>query len=133
MKYENFRVSEGKKLDLTEHDPAFTGDYRDKEAAKDDLKANIERLSALQDVLYAQNVHSLLVIFQALDAAGKDGAIKHVMSGVNPQGCHVVSFKTPSTEELDHDYLWRCTKNLSRLEISRNICLKTAFTSSNFS
>jgi PPK2 family polyphosphate:nucleotide phosphotransferase len=72
----------------------------------------VKRLTELQDVLYAQDVHSLLLIFQAMDAAGKDGAIEHVMSGVNPQGCHVVSFKQPSDEELSHDYLWRCAKNL---------------------
>jgi len=114
MNYDKFRVVDGEKLDLGHghFSPKFTGNYTDKEAAQNDLTANIERLSKLQDVLYAQNIHSLLVIFQALDAAGKDGAIKHVMSGVNPQGCNVVSFKTPSTEELDHDYLWRTTKNL---------------------
>ena len=77
-----------------------------------DLKKNVARLRELQDVLYAQDKHSLLLIFQAMDAAGKDGAIEHVMSGVNPQGCHVVSFKQPSSEELDHDFLWRCQKNL---------------------
>lgn len=114
MKYNEFRVSEGEKLKLDQSHfaPQFTGDYKNKEAAQNDLRANIERLTKLQDVLYAQNIHSLLVIFQALDAAGKDGAIKHVMSGVNPQGCSVVSFKTPSTEELDHDYMWRTSKNL---------------------
>jgi PPK2 family polyphosphate:nucleotide phosphotransferase len=69
-------------------------------------------LAELQDVLYAQNIYSLLLVFQAMDAAGKDGVIKHVMSGLNPQGCHVVSFKAPSPEEKDHDYLWRVSKNL---------------------
>ena len=69
-------------------------------------------MAELQDILYAQDIHSLLIIFQAMDAAGKDGAIEHVMSGVNPQGCHVVSFKQPSSEEMDHDYLWRCQKAL---------------------
>lgn len=76
------------------------------------LEHGIEALAALQDKLYADDRWSLLIIFQAMDAAGKDGAIKHVMSGVNPQGCQVTSFKAPSSEELDHDYLWRCTKNL---------------------
>jgi PPK2 family polyphosphate:nucleotide phosphotransferase len=78
----------------------------------EDLKKNVQRLRDLQEVLYAQDVYSLLVIFQAMDAAGKDGAIEHVMSGVNPQGCHVASFKQPSSEERDHDYLWRCQKAL---------------------
>src|SRR5215467_10839668 len=107
-----FRIAEGDKVKLKDHSTNFTGDYRDKEAAKEDLTKNIQRLSGLQDVLYAQNIYSLLVIFQAMDAAGKDSAVKHVMSGVNPQGCSVVAFKQPSSEELDHDYLWRCQKNL---------------------
>ena len=76
------------------------------------LQIGVEALSAMQDILYAQDKWSLLVIFQAMDAAGKDGAIKHVMSGVNPQGCQVSSFKAPSSEELDHDFLWRCQKHL---------------------
>jgi PPK2 family polyphosphate:nucleotide phosphotransferase len=112
MKTEMFRVGDGAKLDLKDHPTAFTGDYTDKKEAVKDLAENIERLRELQDVLYAQDVYSLLIIFQAMDAAGKDGAIEHVMSGVNPQGCHVVSFKQPSAEELDHDYLWRCQKAL---------------------
>jgi PPK2 family polyphosphate:nucleotide phosphotransferase len=84
----------------------------DKPRAKEALQAGIQALADLQDVLYAQDRWSLLLIFQAMDAAGKDGAIKHVMSGVNPQGCQVYSFKSPSAEELDHDYLWRCMKCL---------------------
>ena len=112
MKVEKFRIAEGSKLDLRDHPTNFTGDYTDKEDAVKDLGKNVERLKELQDMLYAQDVHSLLIIFQAMDAAGKDGAIEHVMSGVNPQGCHVVSFKQPSSEELDHDFLWRCQKNL---------------------
>jgi PPK2 family polyphosphate:nucleotide phosphotransferase len=111
MNYDNFRVEEGKKLNLKNHPTDFTGDYTEKKEAKEDLEKNVERLTALQDVLYAQNTQSLLIIFQAMDAAGKDGAIKHVMSGLNPQGCQVFSFKQPSTEELDHDFLWRCAKN----------------------
>ncbi len=112
MKIDKFRIAEGSKLDLSDHPTDFTGDYTDKQDAVKDLEANVERLKGLQDMLYAQDVHSLLIIFQAMDAAGKDGAIEHVMSGVNPQGCHVVSFKQPSHEELDHDFLWRCQKNL---------------------
>jgi PPK2 family polyphosphate:nucleotide phosphotransferase len=111
MDYEKFRVKEGKKLNLKDHKTDFTGDYTDRDEAEEDLEKNIERLTELQDVLYAQNVHALLIIFQAMDAAGKDGAIKHVMSGLNPQGCQVFSFKQPSHEELDHDFLWRCAKN----------------------
>ncbi len=112
MNIEKFLVKEGSKLALKKHKTDFTGDYTGKEEAVKDLEKNIKRLAELQDVLYAQDVHSLLIIFQAMDAAGKDGAIEHVMSGVNPQGCHVVSFKQPSDEELSHDYLWRCAKNL---------------------
>jgi PPK2 family polyphosphate:nucleotide phosphotransferase len=112
MDIDKFRIKEGSKLDLADHPTDFTGNYHDKEEAEDDLRENVERLAELQDVLYAQNIHALLIIFQAMDAAGKDGVIEHVMSGVNPQGCHVVSFKAPSDEELDHDYLWRGQKNL---------------------
>ena len=112
MKIEQFRVSENSKVNLRDHRTDFTGDYTDKKEAVKDLEKNVERLRELQDVLYAQDVYALLIIFQAMDAAGKDGAIEHVMSGVNPQGCHVVSFKQPSSEELDHDYLWRCQKAL---------------------
>ncbi|MCY7347070.1 MAG: polyphosphate kinase 2 family protein [Pyrinomonadaceae bacterium] len=110
MNIEKFLVPEGKKLNLENHPTDFTGDYTDKKQAVEDLKKNVERLAELQDVLYAQNNHALLIIFQAMDAAGKDGAIKHVMSGLNPQGCEVTSFKQPSPEELDHDYLWRSMK-----------------------
>lgn len=112
MDTERFRIAEGSKVDLGLHPTDFTGDYTDKEDAVKDLGKNVKRLRELQDVLYAQDVYSLLIVFQAMDAAGKDGAIEHVMSGVNPQGCHVVSFKQPSSEELDHDYLWRCQKAL---------------------
>lgn len=112
MNTEKFLVKEGSKLDLKKHATDFTGDYTDKDEAVEDLAKNVERLRELQDVLYAQDHYSLLIIFQAMDAAGKDGAIEHVMSGVNPQGCHVVSFKQPSVEEQQHDFLWRCQKNL---------------------
>ena len=109
---DRFRIAEGSKVELDHHPTDHSGGYTDKKMAVADLAKNIERLSELQDILYAQNVHSLLIIFQAMDAAGKDGAIKHVMSGLNPQGCQVTSFKQPSSEEIDHDFLWRCQKAL---------------------
>ncbi len=112
MNIEKFRIKEGSKLGLQDHPTDFTGDYTEKEQAVKDLRANVQRLRELQDVLYAHDRFSLLIIFQAMDAAGKDGAIEHVMSGVNPQGVSVVSFKQPSDEELSHDFLWRCQKNL---------------------
>ncbi len=112
MNTDRFRIPEGITVSLDNYPADFTAGFKDKDAAKQELEENVKRLAQLQDVLYAQNIHALLIIFQAMDAAGKDGAIEHVMSGVNPQGCHVVSFKAPSDEELDHDYLWRCAKNL---------------------
>ncbi|MEO8573080.1 MAG: polyphosphate kinase 2 family protein [Pyrinomonadaceae bacterium] len=111
MDITKFLVPEGSDVDLKKHPTDFTGDYTDRKAAVEDLEKNVERLRTLQNVLYAEDKQSLLIVFQAMDAAGKDGAIKHVMSGVNPQGCHVVSFKQPSDEELSHDFLWRCAKN----------------------
>ena len=110
MNNDKFLISEGRKLKLKDYDTGFTGDYSGKDEAKLDLTENIKRLDELQEVLYAQNKHALLIIFQAMDAAGKDGAIEHVMSGLNPQGVQVFSFKQPSAEELDHDFLWRCAK-----------------------
>lgn len=109
-----FRIDDGKKFRLKDIDPDDTLHLKsdDKEAAKEALANDIETLAGLQDMLYAQDQWAVLLIFQALDAAGKDGAIKHVMSGINPQGCQVFSFKVPSPEELDHDYLWRCMKCL---------------------
>ncbi len=112
MNIEKFLVPEGKKLKLKNYETDFTGDYEDKKVAVKDLVTNIERMTELQNVLYAENQHALLIIFQAMDAAGKDSAIKHVMSGLNPQGCEVTSFKQPSSEELDHDYLWRSMRKL---------------------
>jgi len=112
MKPEEFRVPPGKKIRLRDFDPDETGGFKGKEAAADKLADDIRKLAELQDVLYAQDTYALLLIFQALDAAGKDSVIKHVMSGINPQGCQVYSFKTPSTEELDHDYLWRCMQRV---------------------
>jgi PPK2 family polyphosphate:nucleotide phosphotransferase len=106
-------VPPGEKISLKkDYDPGFTGGFKDKTGALERVARNVDRLSNLQERLYAQDTYSLLIIFQAMDAAGKDGAIKHVMSGVNPQGCHVTSFKVPSAEELDHDYLWRSAKAL---------------------
>src|SRR3954465_2324308 len=108
-----FRVDKPDKFRLADYDPGDTcGLDIEKETAKTLLADGIERLSALQEKLYAQNRWSVLLVFQAMDAAGKDSAIKHVMSGINPQGCQVVSFKQPTSDELDHDYMWRCMKNL---------------------
>ncbi|RYD68513.1 MAG: polyphosphate kinase 2 family protein [Verrucomicrobiaceae bacterium] len=95
-----------------DYDPDFTGGYDDKAGALAHVASNVQRLSELQERLYAQDIYGILIIFQAIDAAGKDGAIRHVMSGVNPQGCHVTSFKSPSSEDLDHDYMWRAAKVL---------------------
>jgi PPK2 family polyphosphate:nucleotide phosphotransferase len=109
-----YRVDDGRKFRLADIDPGDTGDLtaEDKPRAKEALATGIEALASLQDMLYAQDRWAVLLVFQAMDAAGKDGAIKHVLSGVNPQGCQVASFKAPSAEELDHDYLWRCQKHL---------------------
>jgi PPK2 family polyphosphate:nucleotide phosphotransferase len=112
MNHEPFIVLPDKKISLKDYDSKYTGRYHDKEEATEKLQADIADLVRLQDILYAHDVYGILMIFQALDAAGKDGTIKHVMSGVNPQGCQVYSFKAPSSEELDHDYLWRCMKAL---------------------
>jgi PPK2 family polyphosphate:nucleotide phosphotransferase len=107
-------VTNGKKFRLKDINPNDTGEStsEDKPRAKELLEEGVEILGELQDVLYAQDQWSLLLIFQAMDAAGKDGAIKHVMSGINPQGCQVYSFKSPSAEDLDHDFLWRCLRCL---------------------
>jgi PPK2 family polyphosphate:nucleotide phosphotransferase len=109
-----FRVTEGKKFRLKDHDPGETLDFtgKDKPQAKEALAAGVQALSELQDKLYAQDQWAVLLVFQAMDAAGKDGVIKHVMSGVDPQGCEVHSFKAPTSEELDHDYLWRCSRRV---------------------
>src|SRR5438309_4146341 len=110
-----FRISKGKNFRLKDLDPDDTLDFTkeaDKPRAKEALATGVTALAELQDKLYAQDKWAVLLIFQAMDAAGKDGAIKHVMSGVNPQGCQVYSFKSPSADDLDHDYLWRCMKCL---------------------
>ena len=109
-----FRVTNGRAFRLKDIDPTDTLDLSEeaKPRAQEALALGVDVLAQLQDKLYAQDRWSVLLIFQAMDAAGKDGAIKHVMSGVNPQGCQVFSFKSPSSEDLDHDYLWRCMKCL---------------------
>lgn len=112
MNVEKIIYKPGSKSKLTDFDSAYSGSYKSKKNAESDLAKGIEKLAAIQDMLYAHDKYSVLIIFQAMDAAGKDGTIKHVMSGVNPQGCQVSSFKAPSAEELDHDYLWRCIKQL---------------------
>lgn len=109
-----YRITNGDKFRLKHFDPGDTGELKsgDKPLAIQALRTGVEALAQLQDVLYAQDRWSVLLIFQAMDAAGKDGTIKHVMSGVNPQGCQVASFKAPTSTDLDHDYLWRCVKAL---------------------
>ncbi|MGH6879659.1 polyphosphate kinase 2 family protein [Hypericibacter sp.] len=110
----DYRITKGKKFRLKDFDPDDTGDLKaeDKPRAKEALQIGVQALSEFQEKLYAQQRWGLLLIFQAMDAAGKDGAIKHVLSGINPQGCSVSSFKAPSTEDLNHDFLWRCQKRL---------------------
>ena len=111
--YDLLLVPPGKKISLKkDYDPGFTGDLVNKKEAKELLAEGIQRLAEYQNMLYAQNTYAVLIILQAMDAAGKDGVIKHVMSGVNPQGTQVYSFKGPSAEELDHTYLWRDFKAL---------------------
>jgi len=109
-----YRVTRGKKFRLKDFDPGDTGGLGSdqKPVARELLEKGVQWLAEEQDKLYAQDRHSLLLVFQAMDAAGKDSTIRHVMSGVNPQGCQVFSFKQPSGEELEHDYLWRCQKCL---------------------
>ena len=109
---DRFRVREGDKVDLTEWQTRAKPLFEAKQDYRDELQKHVVALSRLQQLFYAANSHALLVIFQAMDAAGKDGTIKHVMSGVNPQGCQVYSFKHPSTQELQHDFLWRTTRDL---------------------
>jgi len=112
MNLDKYVVPSNGPVSLKNYDPDDTGKYKNKEDAAKDLQDDVVTLSTLQNVLYAENKRALLLIFQAMDAAGKDSVIKHVMSGVNPQGCQVFSFKSPSVEELDHDFLWRCLKAL---------------------
>jgi PPK2 family polyphosphate:nucleotide phosphotransferase len=102
----------GKKISLKNYPTGYTGEFKSKKEAERKLEKDIKLMQKLQDMMYAHDRFSLLIIFQAMDAAGKDGTIKHVMSGVNPQGCQIFNFKNPSAEELDHDYLWRIYKCL---------------------
>lgn len=110
--FETFRFPADKSKSLNDYDPQYNKFFKNKKDGNSFLQKSTEELAELQEVLYAYNRYSLLIIFQALDAAGKDGTIKHVMSGINPQGCQVKSFKKPSEEELDHTYMWRCYKAL---------------------
>jgi PPK2 family polyphosphate:nucleotide phosphotransferase len=112
MKTSRYVVPHGGNIRLKDYDPDDTGSFKNKEESTEKLVQDIRRLAELQDVLYAQDQYALLIIVQAMDAAGKDSVIKHVMSGVNPQGCQVFSFKAPSAEELDHDFLWRCMQRV---------------------
>ncbi len=107
MKHSDYLIRPGCKVNIKDFDPAAHDKFKNKDEASEKLKDDIESLKELQDIFYAADTYSLLIIFQAMDAAGKDGAIKHVMSGLNPQGCQVASFKSPSAREIDHDYLWR--------------------------
>jgi PPK2 family polyphosphate:nucleotide phosphotransferase len=109
---DKFLVRPNTKINLKDYDPTYNKGFEDEDEARKHLKKDIKRLRKLQDKLYAHNKHSVLLIFQAMDAAGKDSAIKRIMSGLNPQGCQVFSFKHPSKEEYDHDYLWRHYKAL---------------------
>ena len=109
---DDFRVKDGKNVNLKKWPTDIKSYYESKKQFKEALQERVNELSELQNLLYAANRFAVLLIFQAMDAAGKDGAIKHVMSGVNPQGCQVFSFKHPSPEELDHDFLWRTTRDL---------------------
>ncbi|MDP4183776.1 MAG: polyphosphate kinase 2 family protein [Bacteroidota bacterium] len=112
MKISDFRVKEGEKFKLSDIKTDFTGDIDNKEQAEVPTRENIEKLAGLQDKLYAQGKYGILINIQAMDTAGKDGVIKHVMTGLNPQGTQVHSFKEPSVEELNHDYLWRAVNHL---------------------
>src|SRR5690349_4145221 len=102
-----YLVRPGKKIKIAELPTDSTGDFEDKKSARKPTKDNLKKLAKLQDVLYAQAKHAVLIVLQAMDSGGKDGTIKHVFSGVNPQGCSVTSFKAPTPQELAHDYLWR--------------------------
>jgi PPK2 family polyphosphate:nucleotide phosphotransferase len=112
IKLTDYRVSAGSEVDLKKHPTAVRPSYRTHREYRDLLNADVEELGAQQKLLYASDRYALLIIFQGMDASGKDGAIAHVMSGINPQGCRVVGFKQPSAEELRHDFLWRTSREL---------------------
>src|SRR5712672_1293245 len=107
-----YRVEDGSKFRLKDFDPGDTSGVKSKKHAEEELAHGVERLSELQDKLYAQDRWAVLIVLQGMDAAGKDSVVAHVMSGVNPQGCEVHSFKAPSAEELDHDFMWRSSRLL---------------------
>jgi PPK2 family polyphosphate:nucleotide phosphotransferase len=109
---DRFRVRPGTRVKMTDYDPADSSPYRDRAEAEGLLEQELTRIAELQDRLYAEDRWALLLIFQAMDGAGKDSVIKHVLRGLNPQGSHAVAFKAPSTNELDHDYMWRCMKEI---------------------
>jgi PPK2 family polyphosphate:nucleotide phosphotransferase len=111
-KHQPLRPEVGQAVHLADYDPNYTGDYEHKKNAEEQLKDNRHRMRALQDMLYAEHKHALLIVLQAMDAGGKDGTIHHVMQGVNPQGVQVTSFKVPTPEELDHDFLWRVHRHV---------------------
>jgi PPK2 family polyphosphate:nucleotide phosphotransferase len=112
LDHSRFIVKPGSTVRLKDHDPDYVGPFKGKKEAESALLEDVNALAEAQELLFASDTYSILIVFQAMDAAGKDGAIKHVMSGVNPQGCQVASFKQPSSEELDHNYLWRYSKAL---------------------
>jgi PPK2 family polyphosphate:nucleotide phosphotransferase len=112
LKVDRFRLRPGRRVNLKVFDPADSAPYRDRAEAEGLLEKDLAALTGLQDRLYAEDRWALLLIFQAMDGAGKDSIVKHVLRGLNPHGTHAVAFKSPSTEELDHDYLWRCLKEL---------------------
>ena len=109
-----FLVPPDTRVNLSDYDPGYRGNYRSKGETKEELERKVERLRELQEVLWAESKHTLLVVLQAMDGGGKDGTIEHVMHGVNPQGCQVTSFKVPTEEELSHDFLWRIHKAAPR-------------------
>ncbi|MFZ2897724.1 MAG: polyphosphate kinase 2 family protein [Saprospiraceae bacterium] len=112
MNLDHFKAHDGKSFSLAHYDTAGTGGFKSKKAAKEQLQNDIQKLSDLQYKLYAEDRRAILIIFQAMDSGGKDSAIRHIMTGINPQGCEVYSFKAPSAQELDHDYLWRHYRRL---------------------
>jgi PPK2 family polyphosphate:nucleotide phosphotransferase len=109
-----FLVPSGTRINLADYDPDYTGEYGAKAETKNKVKRNTKRLQELQEVMWAEGKHALLIVLQAMDGGGKDGVIRHVMRGVNPQGCQVTSFKVPTEEETDHDFLWRVHKAVPR-------------------
>jgi len=114
MNHDHFIVPPGKKIKLKDYDPSFTAHYKNKNEAAPKLQKDIKQLAKYQNILYAQNTYALLIVLQGMDSAGKDGVIRHVMCGVNPQGTQVHSFKEPSADELSHDFLWRNMKELPK-------------------